>query len=64
MSKNMNYENYLQLNTLLSAQVPVSFQKGRPAHDEMLFITIHHTYEIWFKQILFELDSILALFSK
>jgi tryptophan 2,3-dioxygenase len=59
----MNYESYLQLDLLLSAQKPLSFQKGRPAHDEMLFISIHHTYEIWFKQLLFELDSVLKLFA-
>lgn len=59
----MNYESYLRLDLLLSAQKPVSIEKGRPAHDEMLFISIHHTYEVWFKQVLFELDSILALFS-
>lgn len=60
----MNYESYLKLDLLLSAQEPESFKKGRPAHDEMLFISIHHTYEVWFKQILFELDSILVLFSQ
>jgi tryptophan 2,3-dioxygenase len=31
-------------------------------HDEMLFIIIHQTYELWFKQMLHELDSIRALF--
>ena len=62
--KPMNYESYLQLETLLSAQKPLSFEKGRPAHEEMLFITVHHTYEIWFKQILFELDSILQIFGQ
>lgn len=59
----MNYESYLKLDVLLSAQKPVSFEKGRPAHDEMLFISIHQTYEIWFKQILFEIDSVLNVFS-
>ncbi len=58
----LSYEKYLKLDTLLSAQSPLSFERGRPAHEEMLFITTHHTYEIWFKQILFELDSILELF--
>ena len=58
----MNYENYLQLKTLLSAQKPLSPEVGRAAHEEMLFITIHQTYEIWFKQVIFELDSILKLF--
>jgi tryptophan 2,3-dioxygenase len=34
------------------------------AHDEMLFIIIHQTYELWFKQILFEVDSVIAIMSK
>jgi tryptophan 2,3-dioxygenase len=58
----MNYSEYLKLDTLLSAQRPLSTEKGRPAHDELLFISVHHTYEIWFKQLLFELDSILGYF--
>jgi tryptophan 2,3-dioxygenase len=60
----MNYEEYLKLDVLLSAQQPLSVQKGRPAHDELLFISTHHAYEIWFKQILFELDSVLNAFSQ
>ena len=35
---------------------------GRPAHDEMLFIIVHQAYELWFKQILWELDAVLATF--
>ena len=31
-------------------------------HDELLFIIIHQTYELWFKQMIFELDSIMDLF--
>jgi tryptophan 2,3-dioxygenase len=42
----------------LSAQAPESVRHGRPAHDEMLFIIVHQTYELWFKQILHELDRI------
>jgi tryptophan 2,3-dioxygenase len=34
------------------------------AHDEMLFIIIHQAYELWFKQILFEVDSVLNIMSK
>jgi tryptophan 2,3-dioxygenase len=60
----MSYEKYLQLDTLLSAQKPLSQALGRPAHEEMLFISIHQTYEIWFKQVIFELDSILAIFGE
>ncbi|CAD7926834.1 unnamed protein product [Amoebophrya sp. A25] len=35
-----------------------------PAHDETLFIIIHQTYELWFKQILHELDAVYTIFSK
>ena len=35
---------------------------GKPAHDEMLFILVHQAYELWFKQILWELDAVLATF--
>lgn len=60
----VHYHNYLGLEALLSAQHPKSLEYGKPAHDEMLFITVHQTYELWFKQILFELDSVLATFKK
>lgn len=59
------YSTYLHLDNILSAQQPVSFKEGNiPAHDEMLFITIHQAYELWFKQILFELDYALHVFEK
>jgi len=57
------YRDYLQLDRLLSSQVRESERQKRPAHDEMLFITIHQAYELWFKQILFELDAVSAVFS-
>ncbi|MEK2645336.1 tryptophan 2,3-dioxygenase family protein [Bdellovibrio sp. BCCA] len=60
----VHYHNYLGLDALLSAQHPKSAEYGKPAHDEMLFITVHQTYELWFKQIIFELDSVLATFKK
>ena len=56
------YADYLKLDRLLSAQAPESTRHGRPAHDEMLFIIVHQTYELWFKQILHELDRIQADF--
>lgn len=46
----VNYHDYLQLDKVLSAQKPVSPDE----HDEMLFIIIHQTYELWFKQLLHE----------
>src|SRR5215470_12526196 len=54
----LHYADYLKLAGLLSAQQPESARHGRPAHDEMLFIIVHQTYELWFKQILHELDRI------
>jgi tryptophan 2,3-dioxygenase len=33
-----------------------------PAHDEMLFIIVHQVYELWFKQIMHELDSVIKMF--
>ncbi|WII70878.1 tryptophan 2,3-dioxygenase family protein [Bdellovibrio sp. 22V] len=60
----VHYHNYLGLDTLLSAQNPKSIEYGKPAHDEMLFITVHQTYELWFKQIIFELDSVLTTFQQ
>src|SRR6185312_4723682 len=58
------YADYLQLGTLLSAQQPESAKRGRPAHDEMLFIIVHQAYELWFKQILHELARIQAEFAR
>lgn len=58
------YSDYLQLEKLLSSQNPKSAEYGRPAHDEMLFIVVHQAYELWFKQILHELDSVVQLFEK
>jgi tryptophan 2,3-dioxygenase len=62
---NMYYGTYLQLDKVLQAQQPVSFtEPNTPAHDEMLFIVIHQAYELWFKQILFELEYCHGIFSK
>jgi tryptophan 2,3-dioxygenase len=61
----VHYGDYLQLEKILAAQQPESFKPGQlPAHDEMLFIIIHQTYELWFKQIQFELDTVINTFSK
>lgn len=59
----MYYSSYLQLDKVLSAQEPESVKQGKPAHDEMLFIIVHQAYELWFKQILFEVDSIITIMS-
>src|SRR5262249_34015210 len=58
----VEYSEYLKLDRLLSSQEPKSAAYGKPAHDEMLFIVVHQAYELWFKQILHELDSVRALF--
>ena len=55
------YADYLHLDDLLNAQRPVSDRgDGAPAHDEMLFIVVHQAFELWFKQILWELDAVMA----
>ena len=61
----MYYRDYLELSQILNSQHPVSFEAPHtPAHDEMLFIIIHQASELWFKQILFELDFIMEVFKK
>ncbi len=61
----MYYRDYLELEKILNSQHPVSFeQPNTPAHDEMLFIIIHQASELWFKQILFELDFVMEVFKK
>jgi tryptophan 2,3-dioxygenase len=47
------YNSYLRIDELLSLQTPVS--EG-PEHDETLFIVIHQVYELWFKQVLHEVE--------
>lgn len=50
----LSYGSYLRLPALLAQQVPES---DPPAHDELLFITIHQVYELWFGQLLHELSD-------
>jgi tryptophan 2,3-dioxygenase len=50
----LTYNSYLRVPELLSQQVPES---DPPAHDELLFITIHQSYELWFKLLLNELSD-------
>jgi tryptophan 2,3-dioxygenase len=56
----LTYANYLDLEKLLTLQNPRSTP---PEHDEMLFIIIHQTYELWFKQLLHEFERIKRDFS-
>ncbi len=58
----INYGDYLRLETLLDAQHLESKKYGPPAHDEMLFIITHQAYELWFKQIVYELASVIEVF--
>ncbi len=56
------YSEYLQLDKILNAQNPESTKDGIRADDEMLFIIIHQAYELWFKEILHELNIIRDIF--
>jgi tryptophan 2,3-dioxygenase len=56
------YGDYLDLDDLLSCQRPLSGEDGDAAHDEMLFIVVHQVHELWFKQILHELQSVMDMF--
>ncbi|KAM9510977.1 tryptophan 2,3-dioxygenase A [Salvelinus alpinus] len=56
------YGDYLQLDKVVTAQVLQSELKGNKIHDEHLFIVTHQAYELWFKQILWELDSVREIF--
>jgi tryptophan 2,3-dioxygenase len=54
----LTYSSYLKIDELLTLQQPLA---DEPAHDEMLFIITHQAYELWFKQILHELDLLQTL---
>ncbi|HTR19642.1 MAG TPA: tryptophan 2,3-dioxygenase family protein [Gemmatimonadales bacterium] len=54
----VTYASYLKLDELLSLQQP---REGTLEHDETLFIVIHQVYELWFKEVLHELDYLVGL---
>jgi tryptophan 2,3-dioxygenase len=56
MSKALTYTSYLRVDELLALQTPRSDGPNGPEHDELLFIIIHQVHELWFKQMLHELD--------
>ncbi|XP_036097332.1 tryptophan 2,3-dioxygenase [Molossus molossus] len=58
----LTYGNYLHLEKILNAQELQSEIKGNKIHDEHLFIITHQAYELWFKEILWELDSVCEIF--
>lgn len=60
----VHYHDYLQLDRILNAQEPESAKQKVEAHDEMLFIIIHQAYELWFKQLHHEADSIVGIMRK
>jgi tryptophan 2,3-dioxygenase len=57
LRERLSYGGYLQLDTLLSAQRPLS---NPPHHDEMLFIVQHHVAELWMKLVIHELRAAIA----
>ena len=55
--KRLTYSSYLQVPELLRLQHPESAPEH---HDELLFIIVHQTYELWFKELLHDLDAVVA----
>jgi tryptophan 2,3-dioxygenase len=64
MSEAVHYHDYLQLDKILDAQQLESAKGAATAHDEMLFIVIHQAYELWFKQLHHEADSVVDIMRK
>lgn len=57
----LSYNRYLKIPELIQLQETLS---DPPSHDELLFIIIHQTYELWFKQILHEIDATIDWINK
>jgi tryptophan 2,3-dioxygenase len=62
--KPLSYGEYLRLDQLLDCQHLESAKHGAPVHDELLFIIVHQAYELWFKQVLHELDAVGRIFAR
>jgi tryptophan 2,3-dioxygenase len=60
--QDLYYSDYIELDKILNSQHPKSFSSIEEGNDEMLFIIIHQVYELWFKQIIFELDLVRHIF--
>ncbi len=60
----VNYHDYLSLDKILNAQDLESEKQHLVAHDEMLFIIIHQAYELWFKQLHHEINSVVLIMNK
>src|ERR1700722_10669271 len=56
-SSKLTYSSYLKIPDLLKLQIPESSPEH---HDELLFIVVHQTYELWFKELLHDLDAVVA----
>jgi len=54
----LSYGSYLRIEELLSLQSPLS---SPPAHDELLFIVVHQAFELWFREMVFELEAVCEL---
>ena len=57
----VTYSSYLKLEELLSLQQPLS---DGPEHDETLFIIVHQVYELWFKELIHEVDYLKSLLAR
>jgi tryptophan 2,3-dioxygenase len=57
----LSYGSYLRVPDLLNLQTLLS---DPPAHDELLFIIVHQAYELWFKEVIFELESVRSLMGR
>lgn len=64
MANEVHYHDYLRLDSILNAQFPESDKQKLTAHDEMLFIIIHQAYELWFKQLHHEANSVVTIMGK
>src|SRR5205807_2718078 len=56
-TEQLTYSSYLKVPQLLELQDP---QSSPPHHDELLFIIVHQTYELWFKELLHDLDAVVT----
>ena len=62
--EDLYYSDYIELEKILNSQNPRSFSSPEEGNDEMLFIIVHQVYELWFKQILFELSLVRYIFTQ
>jgi len=63
-SNPLYYADYLELDKILNSQHPKTAHLPNGAGDEMLFIVIHQAYELWFREIIYELDLVNGIFTQ